>query len=283
MDNLSRGPNSSQIRQPAVAGMFYPGNSSELAHELRTLLHAAASKVTCNDAPKAIVAPHAGYVYSGPIAARIYARIAPAASRIRRVVLLGPTHRVAVDGLALPAATHFATPLGDIEIDRAAADMLADMPQVGISDLPHSQEHSLEVQLPFLQALLPQFRLLPLAVGRASAEAVAAVLERLWGGDETLIVVSSDLSHYLPYAAAREIDAATARRILAGDPDISHDEACGATPLNGLLLAARHHGLHAEMVDLRNSGDTAGDRSRVVGYGGFAFYPESTGGGGHVQ
>lgn len=275
--------NHSQVRQPAVAGMFYPSNPSELAHEVRALLHATASQTLRGDAPKAIVAPHAGYIYSGPTAACVYACIAPAASRIRRVVLLGPTHRVAVDGLALPAATHFATPLGDIEIDRDAANLLADMPQVGVSDLPHRQEHSLEVQLPFLQALLPQFRLLPLAVGRASAEAVAQVLERLWGGDETLIVVSSDLSHYLPYAAAREIDATTARRILAGDPEISHDEACGATPLNGLLLAARRHGLHAEMVDLRNSGDTAGDRSRVVGYGGFAFYPETTGGSGHVQ
>ena len=272
-----------QVRHPAVAGMFYPGNPSELAHEVRALLHATASQTLRGDAPKAIVAPHAGYIYSGPTAASVYACIAPAARRIRRVVLLGPTHRVAVDGLALPAATHFATPLGDIEIDRDAANLLADMPQVGVSDLAHRQEHSLEVQLPFLQALLPQFRLLPLAVGRASAEAVAQVLERLWGGDETLIVVSSDLSHYLPYAAAREIDTATARRILAGDPDISHDEACGATPLNGLLLAARRHGLHAEMVDLRNSGDTAGDRSRVVGYGGFAFYTETTGGSGHVQ
>lgn len=275
--------NHSQVRQPAVAGMFYPGNPSELAHEVRALLHATAPQTLRGDAPKAIVAPHAGYIYSGPTAASVYACIAPAARRIRRVVLLGPTHRVAVDGLALPAATHFATPLGDIEIDHDAANLLADMPQVVVSDLPHRQEHSLEVQLPFLQALLPQFRLLPLAVGRASAEAVAQVLERLWGGDETLIVVSSDLSHYLPYAAAREIDATTARRILACDPDISHDEACGATPLNGLLLAARHHGLHAEMVDLRNSGDTAGDRSRVVGYGGFAFYPETTGGSSHVQ
>ena len=271
------------IRRPAVAGMFYPGSPSELARDVQALLQSVAPRAVRETAPKAIVAPHAGYVYSGPIAASIYARIAPAAARIRRVVLLGPTHRVAVDGLALPAATHFATPLGDIEIDRDAAAMLADLPQVIVADTPHLQEHSLEVQLPFLQTLLPQFRLLPLAVGRASAESVAQVIERLWGGDETLIVVSSDLSHYLPYTAAREIDRGTARRVLAGDPSISHDEACGATPLNGLLLAARRHGLQAEMVDLRNSGDTAGDRDRVVGYGGFAFYPAEAGGSPHVH
>ena len=149
--------------------------------------------------------------------------------------------------------------------------MLADLPQVVVADPPHAQEHSLEVQLPFLQSVLPNFRLVPLAVGRASAEAVAAVLERLWGGPETLIVVSSDLSHYLPYAAAQKIDSRTAARIVAYDPTIGHDEACGATPVNGLLLAARRHGLKAHLIDLRNSGDTAGDRSRVVGYGGFAF------------
>lgn len=266
------------IRQPVVAGMFYPGIASVLASEVGTMLHAAHDRQkagstadTVGNVPKAIIAPHAGYIYSGPIAASVYALLAPAAAQIRRVVLLGPTHRIGVNGLALPSTTHFATPLGSVEIDRDAVASLADLPQVIIADPPHAQEHSLEVQLPFLQAVLPDFRLVPLAVGQASPEAVAQVLERLWGGPETLIVVSSDLSHYLPYATAQEIDSHTAERIVAFEPTISHDEACGATPLNGLLLAARRHGLQARLVDLRNSGDTAGDRSRVVGYGGFAF------------
>ncbi|MBI2307658.1 MAG: AmmeMemoRadiSam system protein B [Rhodocyclales bacterium] len=268
------------IRLPAVAGMFYPGQPQTLADDVQAMLQAAAENFAdassspqpgAMRAPKALVAPHAGYVYSGPIAASVYALLRPAAATIRRVVLLGPTHRVGVRGLALPSADAFATPLGRVDIDRDAVALLRDLPQVVVADPPHAQEHSLEVQLPFLQSVLPDFRLVPLAVGLVSAEAVAEVIERLWGGPETLIVVSSDLSHYLPYAAAREIDGDTAERVLACDPSIGHDEACGATPLNGLLIAARRHGLQPRLVDLRNSGDTAGDRSRVVGYGAFAF------------
>ena len=259
------------MRPAAVAGMFYPGDAGQLSGEVAGMLRAATDASTSAPVPKAIIAPHAGYIYSGPIAASVYALLNQAAKNIRRVIVLGPTHRVGVDGLALPSASHFSTPLGMIEIDQEARAMLADLPQVVVADPPHAQEHSLEVQLPFLQSVLPNFRLVPLAVGHASAEAVAAVLDRLWGGPETLIVVSSDLSHYLPYAAAQKIDGRTAARIVAYDPTIGHDEACGATPVNGLLLAARRHGLKAHLIDLRNSGDTAGDRSRVVGYGGFAF------------
>lgn len=259
-------------RPPVVAGMFYEGNASLLAAEVKAMLHAVpANPANAAKPPKAIIAPHAGYIYSGPIAASVYARLVPMAESIRRVVLLGPTHRVGVNGLALPSVAYFSTPLGPVEIDQEAVASLADLPQVVIADAPHAQEHSLEVQLPFLQSVLPAFRLVPLAVGRASPEAVAQVLERLWGGPETLIVVSSDLSHYLPYAAAREIDGLTAERILRFDPSINHDEACGAIPVNGLLLAARRHRLQSSLIDLRNSGDTAGERSRVVGYGGFAF------------
>jgi AmmeMemoRadiSam system protein B len=260
------------VRLPAVAGMFYPGSATALEDEVDKLLRAVTrGTAAVAEAPKAIIVPHAGYIYSGPIAASVYSLLTPAAERIRRVVLLGPTHRIGVNGLALPSVAYFSTPLGRVEIDREAAATLVDLPQVVIADPPHAQEHSLEVQLPFLQRVLKDFRLLPLAVGHASTDAVAEVLERLWGGPETLIVVSSDLSHYLPYAAACEIDSHTAARIVAFDPSISHDEACGATPLNGLLLAARRHHLGSHLVDLRNSGDTAGDRSRVVGYGGFTF------------
>ncbi|HRF71382.1 MAG TPA: AmmeMemoRadiSam system protein B [Accumulibacter sp.] len=262
-------PATPAIRPAAVAGAFYPGSASALARDLRVLLAgASAAKIW---RPKAIIAPHAGYVYSGPIAASVYGPLRALRASIRRVVLLGPTHRVAVNGLALPSTSGFATPLGVVPLDAAAIADIEALPQVVVSDAAHAMEHSLEVQLPFLQSVLDDFTLVPLAVGRALAAQVAEVLERLWGGDETLIVISSDLSHYLPYAVARETDAETARRIVALDPPLDHQQACGATPVNGLLLAARRHGLQAQLIDLRNSGDTAGDRSRVVGYGAFAF------------
>lgn len=262
-----------RIRPAAVANMFYPGSSTVLASDLRRLL--AHPPHPPGLRPKAIIAPHAGYVYSGPIAASVYALLEDWRDSVQRVLLLGPTHRVAVNGLAVPAATSFATPLGEIPVDQEALAAIAHLPQVVVSDAAHAPEHSLEVQLPFLQTVLTTFALVPLAVGRTSAAAVAEVLECLWGGDETLIVISSDLSHYLPYTAARAIDGDTARHILALDPHLDHQQACGATPVNGLLLAARRHGLHARMIDLRNSGDTAGDRSRVVGYGAFTFSEES--------
>lgn len=262
-----------RVRPAAVANLFYPGAADVLAREVGAMLTAAH-----NGRPllrvKAIIVPHAGYVYSGPIAASVYAPLAALRDSIRRVVLLGPTHRVAVDGLALPASRAFATPLGIVPVDAPACAEIASLPQVVVSDAAHALEHSLEVQLPFLQAVLGEFSLLPLAVGRASAEQVAEVLERLWGGSETLIVVSSDLSHYLPYATAQRTDRATAQRILALDAHLDHQQACGATPVNGLLLAARRHALKAHLIDLRNSGDTAGDKARVVGYGAFAFTEE---------
>ena len=260
------------VRPAAVAGMFYPESPIVLAREVELMLAAAASPAMARR-PKAIIAPHAGYVYSGPIAASLYAPLVALRGSISRVVLLGPTHRVAIDGLALPASRAFATPLGMVPIDQRAVAAIDDLPQIVVSEAAHAQEHSLEVQLPFLQVVLGDFSLLPLAVGDTSPQAVAQVLERLWGGDETLIVVSSDLSHYLPYGQARRIDAQTAQAIVDLDAAIDHRQACGATPINGLLLAARAHGLHGQLVDLRNSGDTAGDQARVVGYGAFAFLP----------
>ena len=258
------------VRPAAVAGMFYPESATALSDELAGLF--SALKPQAGHYPKAIIAPHAGYIYSGTTAAHIYASIAAQRGTVRRVVVLGPTHRVAVDGLALPTGTAFETPLGIVPLDLPAMAAIRDMPQVVVSQSVHAQEHALEVQIPFLQYTLgTEFSLVPLAVGRASAEQVAAVLERLWGGDETLIVVSSDLSHYLPYEQARQLDGQTARTILALDPTVDHRKACGATAINGLLLAARQHGLKAQLVAQCNSGDTAGDRSRVVGYGAFAF------------
>ena len=256
-------------RPPAVAGMFYPGDAGTLGLTVDRLLADATPEQESQ--PKALIVPHAGYVYSGSTAASAYAGLAPWADAIRRVVLLGPTHRVAVDGLALPGAAAFATPLGDIALDAAGIAAIADLPQVVVSDRVHAQEHSLEVHLPFLQRVLGDFTLVPLAVGHAGPEAVAEVLDRLWGGPETLIVVSSDLSHFLPYAAAQQVDRDTCRHILQRDIHIRPEQACGAFPINGLLLAASRRGLQPALLGLCNSGDTAGDRDRVVGYAAIAF------------
>lgn len=267
------------VRQPAVAGTFYPADPALLQSELRALLSAVPEtisgivpKVLEGLTPKALIVPHAGYIYSGPIAAQAYACLLPAAHRIKRVVLLGPAHRVAVRGLALPDAQRFATPLGEVELDQEAVAALADLPQVVTSNAPHALEHALEVQLPFLQTVLGGFQLVPLVVGHATAEEVAEVLEHLWGGPETLIVISSDLSHYLPYALARQVDAETVQHVLQLHPHLNHEQACGATPVNGLLTLARRKGLRTALLDVRNSGDTAGDKSRVVGYASVAFY-----------
>jgi AmmeMemoRadiSam system protein B/AmmeMemoRadiSam system protein A len=258
------------IRPAAVAGMFYPAHTEALRDTVGALL-ADARAPRPPRIPKALIAPHAGYVYSGPIAASAYATLDEARSRVRRVVLLGPAHRVPVRGLALPGADRFATPLGEVEIDAAAVAALRELPQVTESPAAHALEHSLEVHLPFLQTVLDDFRLVPLAVGDAAAADVERVLERVWGGAETLIVVSSDLSHYLPYTAAREADAATVAAMLALEPRIDHHQACGATPVNGLLQVARRRGMQPMLLDARNSGDTAGDRARVVGYAALAF------------
>jgi len=263
---------SERIRPAAVAGLFYSHDPNELAQTLDAMLDAAAQSLPVAAIPKAIIAPHAGYVYSGPIAASVYARLKPARARIRRVVLLGPTHRVAVRGLALPDSDAFATPLGRVPLDAESVALLRTLPHVTVSSSAHAFEHSLEVHLPFLQSVLDEFTLVPLAVGHAEADQVAQVLEALWGGPETLIVVSSDLSHYHPYHEAQAIDQRTTDDILRLATDITHEQACGATPMTGLNLAAQRRGLRPQLLDLRNSGDTAGDRKRVVGYGAFAFF-----------
>jgi len=261
----------SHIREPAVAGMFYPDNPAQL-HRMITEFLDQVPEVS-EPAPKAIIAPHAGYVYSGPVAATAYARIRRARKQIRRVVLLGPSHRVGFPGLATSTADTFRTPLGDIPVDKEVVKRLNDLPQVRSLDQAHMLEHSLEVHLPFLQECLDEFSLVPLVVGDAGAEEVAEVLEMLWGGDETLIVISSDLSHYHDYATARAMDQATSDAIVAMQPEgIGYEGACGRNPVNGLLSLARKKHLHAETIDLRSSGDTAGARDQVVGYGAYIFH-----------
>jgi len=258
-----------RVRRPAVAGSFYPDSPDVLARSVDTML-SEAGETAAGPSPKALITPHAGYIYSGPTAACGYALLN--ADKIRRVVLLGPTHRVPVSGLVLPEADAFETPLGAVELDRIGMNSVEHLAQVTIEGSSHAFEHSLEVHLPFLQRRLNQFTLIPFTVGRARPEMVAEVLDLLWGSEETLIVISSDLSHYHPYETARKIDTETADTIIQMEPTISHEQACGATPINGLLTCTEKHPLRAKLIDLRNSGDTAGPRDRVVGYGAFAFY-----------
>ena len=255
--------------------MFYPGDPRALAAEVDELLDGVESPAGPRlGFPKAIVVPHAGYIYSGPVAARAYDELAPARGIVRRVVLLGPVHRVPVRGLAVPSAGAFATPLGTVRVDKEAIGAVRALPQVVTSDPAHALEHSLEVQLPFLQKVLGDFALAPFAVGDATVEEVAEVIERLWGGPETLIVISTDLSHYHSYDEARAIDGSTVRRIAALAADIDHDEACGATPLNGFLSLSKKKNLSLKLLAACNSGDTAGGKDRVVGYSSFGLYED---------
>jgi AmmeMemoRadiSam system protein B/AmmeMemoRadiSam system protein A len=264
----------STVRPPAVAGLFYPGNQVELARDVLGMLEQTREAPLAPGFPKALIVPHAGYIYSGQVAANAFALLRPAAGIVKRVVLLGPCHRVAVQGLALPGAAGFETPLGTIPVDEDAVRAIADLPQVVNFPATHAREHSLEVQLPFLQQVLREFKLLPLVVGAATPAQVAEVIERLWGGPETLFVISSDLSHYRPYDAAREIDGRTVQAILDFRTDIDHEQACGATPVTGFLAAAKRRALAIELLDARNSGDTAGGRDRVVGYASFALWAD---------
>jgi len=259
------------VRPAAVAGTFYPEDARALADEVAAHLDSSREAPQQPGFPKAVIVPHAGYVYSGPVAASAYDLLRPARGVVKRVVMLGPCHRVPVRGLALPHAKAFATPLGRIPLDDEAIGAIRDLPQVVESAATHAEEHALEVQLPFLQQVLGDFSLVPLVVGDAVPERVAEVLERLWGGEETLIVISSDLSHYHTYADAQEIDGATVRAIVGCDAGINHDQACGATPVAGMLIAAKRRGLAPRLLDCRNSGDTAGDKRRVVGYASFAL------------
>lgn len=258
-------------RPPAVAGMFYPSDPVNLRSSIEALLSMA--PMPSARQPKALIVPHAGYIYSGATAASAYAMVAPWGKVIKRVVLLGPTHRVPVQGIAMPESSSFNTPLGDVPVDLDALSEIAGLPQVLGSELVHAQEHSLEVHLPFLQCILEDFSVVPLAVGNSPPEAVAEVIDKLWGGPETLIVVSTDLSHYQAYAQAKMMDEDTCRRILDFDAHLHTKQACGAYPVNGLLVAALRHRLEPELLSLCNSGDTAGDKERVVGYAAFAFTP----------
>ena len=254
------------IRKAAVAGRFYPLPASELEATIKGYLDAV--DIADTEIPKALIVPHAGYVYSGQVAARAYARIAKARETIKRVVLLGPCHRVVVKGLALSSVDAFETPLGTIPVDKEASLNIMPLPQVQINDDTHDQEHSLEVHLPFLQVLLDEFAIVPLVVGFASPEEVAEVIAAVWGDKETLIVISTDLSHFLNYEEAQKIDTETCAAIEQLEPGkLTSDGACGRFPVSGMLEMARKKNMTITTTDLRNSGDTAGPKDRVVGYG----------------
>ncbi len=257
-------------RDAAVAGTFYPADSAVLHADLERML--AGGPGASGHCPKALIVPHAGYVYSGPVAASAYRLLEPAAASISRVVLLGPAHRVYVRGIAVPAVSHFATPFGDVPLDLTAIAEIESFPWVTRSDPAHRDEHCIEVQLPFLQAVLDAFNLVPLLVGECGGEQVSEVIDALWGGDETLVIVSSDLSHYLPYREAQAVDADTNRAILNRSHSLHGEQACGARAINGLMHVADARSLAIEQLDLRNSGDTAGDKSQVVGYAAYALY-----------
>lgn len=256
-----------QIRPPAVAGAFYPDDPDTLRSDIRGYLDQAESS---GPPPKALIVPHAGYVYSGPTAGFAYKLWQN--SGIERVIILGPAHRVPVMGLALPGAVAFETPLGDVRVHVASCSAIEEMPQIDLNVAAHTLEHSVEVQVPFLQSVLSDFYIVPLVVGMVEPQKVAEVLEALWDDAKTGIVISSDLSHYHTYDVARDIDHETCEQIVALDNTISHEQACGATAINGLLTIARARGMKVKLLDARNSGDTAGPKGQVVGYGAFACY-----------
>jgi len=264
----------SNIRPPAVAGAFYADDPATLLRDVQGYL--SASKNTCEAPPKAVIAPHAGYVYSGPIAASVFGTLSALKNKIERVVLLGPCHRVPVSGMALSSADSYATPLGPISLDHSFDDALLNCAGVEIYNAAHRTEHSLEVELPFLQVVLGDFQLLPIVVGGANPKQVADVLNAVWGGPETLIVISSDLSHYLDYDTAQVTDQNTCKAIeTLNGAAIMNDQACGRHPIKGLLEIAKQKNMSVKTLDLRNSGDTAGTKDRVVGYGAWAFWEET--------
>lgn len=259
------------VRRPAVAGTFYPAERDVLADEIRRALDGAADRPPPDRVPAALIVPHAGYAYSGPVAASAYRLLEPARRSIRRVVLLGPAHRVPLRGLGLSGADAWETPLGQVLLDQRATSSISSLSAVEVNDRAHGPEHSLEVQLPFLQMVLDDFALVPLVVGDATTDEVAAVLDAVWDDPGSLVVVSTDLSHYHSYGSATTVDARTVASIVARRPEeIGSDQACGVRPLRGLLSTAASRDLAVVPLDVRNSGDIAGDRDRVVGYASFA-------------
>ena len=261
-------------RAAAVAGYFYDADAGRLQHHVNQLLNAESANAKSaipKSLPEALIVPHAGYVYSGSTAATAFRCLLADPDQVSRVLLIGPAHRVYVDGMAIPSVDYFATPLGEVELDRNGLEQISRLSGVQISDEAHREEHSLEVQLPFLQTVLNEFTLVPVVVGGAGAEAVAAVIDALSADSHTLVVISSDLSHFLSYQDARRVDAGTCQQILHKSTTLKGDEACGARAINGLMAARKSRALEVSLLHACNSGDTAGKPNRVVGYAAFAL------------
>ena len=266
------------IRPEAVAGQFYPADADILRRDVLSFMDGPEGDLETGSPrlkalPKALIGPHAGYVYSGGIAGTAHHLWKPAKGKIKRIVMLGPSHRVAIRGIATTAADHWRTPLGEIAIDREAIERALKFPSVRIEDRAHDQEHGLEVHLPFLQEALGDFQLVPFVTGMAETGEVSQLLDELWGGPETGIVISTDLSHYLDYETATALDGKTAKAVEAFDwLSIGREQACGRIAMNGLIHTGRRRGLRIARTGLCNSGDTAGTKDRVVGYGAWALY-----------
>jgi hypothetical protein len=265
------------VRPPAVAGSFYPRAKNELRATVDALL--SQPRLSARRGLLGVIAPHAGYVYSGPVAASAFAEVAAAGHGYTRVLLVGPPHYLPVSGIAASSAKAFATPLGDVPLDTDMVASLLDDRLVSIDDKAHAPEHSLEVELPFLQMMLGDFTLIPLLVGEASPQQIAVIIGTIMDR-HTLLVVSTDLSHYLDDAAAKARDAATAAAIERLDyATLGPYDACGFSALNGALCTGHASGWTIKRLDLRNSGETSGDRSRVVGYGAWAICAAEPGSG----
>ncbi len=272
-------------RLPAVAGLFYPSDPGELQGMVRSMLEEAGSRKKEDLAGasgngrvlRAIIAPHAGYVYSGPVAASAYVYVGAAAGNVGKVAILGPSHRVPVRGLALSSAAEYEMPGFSLPADSEAAESLRRADLAEFVDEAHAAEHSIEVHLPFIKAVLGEVEVAAIAVGEASPDRVGAAVELLMEDPKRLVVISSDLSHYLDYDSAVAVDSVTAQAILnLRYEDIGYEQACGRNCIRGLLWAARRQGMHPQLLDLRNSGDTAGPRDSVVGYPAFAFWSRSS-------
>jgi len=265
-----------KTRPAAVAGLFYPEEANKLEHQVQSLLHQAQKKPLASNKNKkaiALIVPHAGYIYSGLTAAYAYQEIIPNADLIKRVILLGPSHRVAFDGMAVPDAELFSTPLGNIPLDNSEIQSLINDYQLLLSNQAHEQEHSLEVQLPFLQNILINFQLVPIVVGQSNSSEISSVLSRYLNNPENLILISTDLSHFSEYSIAQQHDQITSEKIMHFKyNELDYGDACGRLPLSGMLRLAKEKGLSIQQLDIRNSGDTAGDKQRVVGYGAWSIY-----------
>jgi AmmeMemoRadiSam system protein B len=264
-------------RAAAVAGYFYDANAGRLQHHVNQLLSAESANAESaipRAFPEALIVPHAGYVYSGSTAAYAFRCLLTDPDQVNRVLLIGPAHRVYVDGMAIPSVDYFATPLGEVELDRDGLEQISRLPGVKISDEAHREEHSLEVQLPFLQTVLHDFKLVPVVVGGADTDTdtVATVIDALGADPTTLVVISSDLSHFLSYQDARRVDAITCEHILHKSTTLKGEEACGARAINGLMAARKFQALDVSLLHACNSGDTAGKPDRVVGYAAFALH-----------